>query len=80
MSQMDLRDAMSELEQADRAAEHCRLAWLVGQTAHASAIDPYLSEAYCIAANTAAEARVRYVDVLTQAQSEYLKGDMEATA
>jgi hypothetical protein len=80
VSESRLRLAMRELEDANREQERCRLEWLIARAAHPSAIDPFAAEAYCIAANEAAESQTRYVDARTEAQSEYLHGEMERTA
>lgn len=80
MNESRLRAAMRELEDKNAKAERCRLEWLFSRAAHPSAIDPFAAEAYCIAANDAAEAGTRYVDVMTEAQAEYLRGDMEAAS
>jgi hypothetical protein len=77
---MDLRDAMAELEQANKEQERCRLEWLIARAAHPSAIDPFAAEAYCLASHAAAVAGEKYVDAMTAAQSEYLRGDMEVSA
>lgn len=80
MSESRLRAAMSDLEQANKRAERCRLEWLISQSGFPASIDPFVSEAYCIAANEAALAGQRYLDAMTESQAEYLRGDMEVPA
>lgn len=74
---MRLHEAIAESEAADKEAERCRLAWLIGQTAHPSAIDPFLSEAYCIAANAAAEAFKRYEEARMEEMNEVYRGEFD---
>lgn len=80
MSETHLRAAMRELEDANKEQERCHLEWLISRAAHPSAIDPFAAEAYCLASHAAAMAQERYVDAMTEAQAEYLRGDMEVAS
>lgn len=80
MSQMRLREAMAELELANKEQERCHLEWLIARTANPSAIDPFAAEAYCVASHLAALAQTRYHDLLCEAQAEYLRNDTEAAS
>ena len=72
MSEFRLRFATDELERAQRAAEHARLAWKIARAAqpHVVALDEM--EAYCEAADYAAEAQTSYERALAEGQAEWL--------
>ena len=71
MSEFRLRFATDELERAQREAERARLAWKIGQAAHPSMVDIDTLEAYCEAANAAAEAQNDYDTAVAEAQAEW---------
>jgi hypothetical protein len=69
---------MWELEEANREAERCRLAWLVLREAHPTAIDPFAAQAYSIASNEAEMARTRYRDILSEEEASHLRNVEDA--